>query len=60
MGTLLGEATTSVLSLPPFSRGSALKGNNLLPLEQILHFKSKALFVRASFKRKCSETIRMN
>ena len=49
MGTLLGEATLSFSVCLPSQWGSTLEGKNLLPQEQILSFKRRPYFGRASF-----------
>ena len=46
MGTLSGEATLSVSSLPPYKLGSSHKGKNLLLLEQILSLREDPILRR--------------
>ena len=55
MGTLSGETTPIFIFATRLIKWSTLKGNNLLPLEQILSFKSRPYFDRAALSKKANK-----
>ena len=54
MGTLSGKDTVLFSFLAPISSGVNFKEKNLLPLKQILIFKSRPYFERTALSRKAN------